>query len=64
MCEFYGRLGSAYKVAQLFECSPTTVTNVIKLGAGSFDVLSGARQLSPQQVCPPGQWHRKYCRNT
>ena len=56
MCEFYGRLRTANKVAKLFRCSPTTVTNVVRLGAGSFDILSLKRRLAPQQVHPPGKW--------
>ena len=56
ICEFYGQLGTANKVAKLFRCSPTTVTNVVKLGAGSFDILSAKRKLAPQQAHPPGKW--------
>lgn len=59
ICEYLERLGAAYKVARLFECSATTVTNVVKLGLGSYDVLSAERRLASQQVHPPGKWRTR-----
>lgn len=56
ICEFRERLGSAVKVAELFRCSPATVTNAMTPGTGRFELFTGERRLCPQQQRPPGQW--------
>lgn len=58
ICEYLERLGTANKVAKLFGCSPATVTNMRRPGAGAFDFLSVSRRLTPQQQHPAGQWRK------
>ena len=58
LCHYYRELGSANKVAELFSISPATAHNVLKHGAGGFDLLSSERRLAPQQLSPSGQWQK------
>lgn len=56
IAEFAHRLGGTSQVASMFRCSRRTVQLVMKTWPTSYDPLSGERQLSRTQACPPGKW--------
>lgn len=56
ICEFRKRGHSRSEIANAFRCSTNTVANVLQGKRAAYDLFTGARRLTPQQVNPPGKW--------
>ena len=56
ICEFRKRGLSRSEIAAAFRCSLGTVANALQGRGCSYERLSGRRQLTPPQSCPPGLW--------
>ena len=56
ICEFQKRGYARGEIASAFCCSKSTVANVLQGKRASYDLFSGARQLTAAQQDPPGKW--------